>query len=156
MCVSLCVCVSEWYYFLMIFVFVSTMCPISTHTQFGVTQYVSVFPLLHAYTHKHVCMWYNEVVLSSIKSLASLSTGGRQIVPCVADWKTGIPKVSCAPHKQTWTTGLDVFSSTRVSSRPDKHKSETVPVRTFKLLSTIWFWNYPRGANPTRLGRTGR
>lgn len=37
----------------------------------------------------------------------------------------------------------------------DKHKSETVPVRTFKPLSTIWFWAYPRGANPTRLGRTG-
>lgn len=113
-------------------------------------------PLCTVHAHTHIYMYVCGIkVLSSIRCLASLSTGGRQLVPCAADWKARIPKVSCTPNKQTWTTGLDVFSSTRSSSQPDKHKSETAPVRTFKPLSTIWFWAYPRGANPTRLGRTG-
>lgn len=99
--------------------------------------------VLHTHTHIHVCMWYKGF----IKRFASLSTGSRRLVPCAADWKAGILKVSCAPHKQIWTTGPDVFSSMRSSSRPDKHKSETVLLRTFKPMSTIWFWPYWRGGN---------
>ena len=135
------------------------VCQISTHTILSETVCVCVFLLYfltnthahtHTHTHTHIYerMWYKGFIASS-------STGGRQLVPWAADWKAGIPKVSCARHKQTWTTGPDVFSSTRGSSRPDKHKSETVPVRTPKPLSTIWFWAHPRGANPTRFGRTG-
>lgn len=45
-------------------------------------------------------------------------------------------------------------SAQRGSSWPDEHKSKTVPVPTFKPLSTIWFWAYPNGANPNRLDRT--
>lgn len=84
-------------------------------------------------------------------SSASLSIRGRQLVLFVADLEALFPNVTCAMHKQTWTTRPEILCSTRGSSQPDKNKSDRVPVGNLKRLSTIWFWTHPRGANLTRL-----
>lgn len=116
--------------------------------------FANVFPNMPVFPPLPAWIANEQGGLSSIECLESLNSEGRQCSSMCSRLEGWDPKgqIHCL---ETRHEPLARIFCTRGSSWPDKHKSETLPVRTFKPLSTIWFWAYPNGANPTELQKTG-